>query len=653
MDGGLERLVRMLHAFILTPPLPESSSIIFGLAQTTTTRAQTTSSNKDIIPAHFDKPAAHRFSLAFQCLVNIGVRGSEPIRSRVVQAGTLDVVGCILEAWLVQRGFANPVISLAPPPGAPSATPSRPRGPATETREQRHARRAARTHFEQMQALHRGATAEEIQRFWAFANASPPPFASGNPGRRAIQAAAPAIPPPPPSGIAMTAAQRDRVQAAIRHQQQAHLQRQQLQQQAQEQATRIARSSTLRPRSSTIRPSAAPPSSATVQSPTSASADDSDSSIHIPDPREDETTSDDDVPRQQRQTPRRRTSTLIASQGTATPTNRGGGTPDAHIIISNGADEPSLVVGDAIDVAAAGGVGVNGDGVSIGQANDDMAMGAPPGAPGALPVTRPPNSRMSSTNTNEESSGTESEREREPDQEMTTTTPGASTRPLPHADQRAWSDTELPTQSSSSQPPHPMHHQSDTELPMASSSSSNRYHDEDMRMEVEETPRAGVVALPSSTHPSSSPHQYPFIPESTATIRQHHPPPRAQAGPSRAPDLSSTPPTTAFNIFRAPSISPVQRPTNPMIRPQHPTVPGTATHVNPPPTAPVAARQAIPSPPPPGVPQRIVYSRTAATASTSGTASGEGPYRDDDVLLSLQLLAYLSKYPHVRQVSIR
>jgi hypothetical protein len=26
-----------------------------------------------------------------------------------------------------------------------------------------------------------------------------------------------------------------------------------------------------------------------------------------------------------------------------------------------------------------------------------------------------------------------------------------------------------------------------------------------------------------------------------------------------------------------------------------------------------------------------------------------GPYRDEDVLLSLQLLAYLSKYPHARQ----
>ena len=54
----------------------------------------------------FDKHATYCFSLAFQCIVNIGVRGSEPIRSRVVQAGTLDVIGCILEAWLADKGFA-------------------------------------------------------------------------------------------------------------------------------------------------------------------------------------------------------------------------------------------------------------------------------------------------------------------------------------------------------------------------------------------------------------------------------------------------------------------------------------------------------------------------------------------------------------------
>ena len=54
----------------------------------------------------FDRAAAYRFSLAFQCVVNIGVRGSEAIRARVVQAGTLDVVGCVLEAWPASKGFA-------------------------------------------------------------------------------------------------------------------------------------------------------------------------------------------------------------------------------------------------------------------------------------------------------------------------------------------------------------------------------------------------------------------------------------------------------------------------------------------------------------------------------------------------------------------
>ncbi|KAI0293510.1 hypothetical protein B0F90DRAFT_1822026 [Multifurca ochricompacta] len=108
MDGGLERLVRMLHDFCLSPPPPENP--LFSTA--------------------FDKHAAYRFSLAFQCVVNIGVRGSELIRSRVVQAGTLDVVGCILESWLASKGFA-----IGP---SSSAT-----GMPRETREQRAARKQA------------------------------------------------------------------------------------------------------------------------------------------------------------------------------------------------------------------------------------------------------------------------------------------------------------------------------------------------------------------------------------------------------------------------------------------------------------------------------------------------------------------------------
>ena len=73
----------------------------------------------------YDNHAACRFSLAFQCIVNIGVRGSEPIRSRVDHAGVLDVVGCILDAWL--RGFAI----------GPTLTTN---DMSRETREQRQAR---------------------------------------------------------------------------------------------------------------------------------------------------------------------------------------------------------------------------------------------------------------------------------------------------------------------------------------------------------------------------------------------------------------------------------------------------------------------------------------------------------------------------------
>ncbi|KAF8752611.1 MYND finger [Rhizoctonia solani] len=50
--------------------------------------------------------ASQEGPLAFQCVVNIGVRGSEHIRRRVVQAGALGVVSCILAVWLKGKGFA-------------------------------------------------------------------------------------------------------------------------------------------------------------------------------------------------------------------------------------------------------------------------------------------------------------------------------------------------------------------------------------------------------------------------------------------------------------------------------------------------------------------------------------------------------------------
>lgn len=127
MDGGLERLVKILHDFCICPPPPENAAILYGLMPP---NSRPPKLNPTLNPQHYDKQAAYRFSLAFQCVVNIGVRGSEPIRSRVVQAGTLDVVGCVLEAWLANKGFA-----IGP---SSSAT-----GLPRETREQRQARRDA------------------------------------------------------------------------------------------------------------------------------------------------------------------------------------------------------------------------------------------------------------------------------------------------------------------------------------------------------------------------------------------------------------------------------------------------------------------------------------------------------------------------------
>ncbi|KAI0077782.1 hypothetical protein K474DRAFT_1620463 [Panus rudis PR-1116 ss-1] len=129
MDGGLERLVRMLREFCLCPPPPENPAWLYGLQPASKEPPKLVPT---LNPKAVDKHAAYRFSLALQCVVNIGVRGSEPIRSRVVQAGTLEVVGCILEAWLASKGFAV----------GPAATTS---GMHRESREQRAARRQAQT----------------------------------------------------------------------------------------------------------------------------------------------------------------------------------------------------------------------------------------------------------------------------------------------------------------------------------------------------------------------------------------------------------------------------------------------------------------------------------------------------------------------------
>lgn len=93
MDGGLERMLDILRDSCLPrePTIPD----LWGLNGPCTAR-----------PLPVDRTIQLRHSLAFQCVVNIGVRGNEDIRTRVVQAGALDIVAQILESWLKKNGIA-------------------------------------------------------------------------------------------------------------------------------------------------------------------------------------------------------------------------------------------------------------------------------------------------------------------------------------------------------------------------------------------------------------------------------------------------------------------------------------------------------------------------------------------------------------------
>jgi hypothetical protein len=115
VDGGLECLVRLLLDFCNHPPPPTNPRQFYGLIPP----GQHIQRNPPV-PGRwqpFDRAAASRFSLAFKCVVNVGVRGSESIRSRVVQAGMLSVVGSVLEQWLLSKGFA--VVPSSTGSGAP------------------------------------------------------------------------------------------------------------------------------------------------------------------------------------------------------------------------------------------------------------------------------------------------------------------------------------------------------------------------------------------------------------------------------------------------------------------------------------------------------------------------------------------------------
>ncbi|GAC94122.1 hypothetical protein PHSY_001691 [Pseudozyma hubeiensis SY62] len=76
LDGGLERLIRILRT---VPKSPSPQVRAFSIKE---------------------MQAVWKWSLAFQCVVNIGVRGSESVRTRVVEAGMVPVTIRVLESYL-------------------------------------------------------------------------------------------------------------------------------------------------------------------------------------------------------------------------------------------------------------------------------------------------------------------------------------------------------------------------------------------------------------------------------------------------------------------------------------------------------------------------------------------------------------------------
>ncbi|KAF9230393.1 hypothetical protein BU15DRAFT_91118 [Melanogaster broomeanus] len=405
-DGGLERLVRMLHDFCMCPPPPENPNIMYGLSPPNTRPPKLVPT---LNPANFDKHAAYRFSLAFQCVVNIGVRGSEPIRTRVVQAGTLDVVGCILEAWLANKGFAV---------GPSSSATGLPR----ETREQRLARRKGLAEQRQRdgaveltRALQRQIAAaeahptgraevtidEDISMADVSINDTPsdisiiadsssqavsipvtsherPPYDrhSSSSSREADHPSAEtSTNPTPPFGIptaTVTVNGRERS------------------------GTIIARPvwdeptgahSTTRPRAprTRARMTISPDESTDNSRPETETEDDGDADVdmdHSHDTDDGATSSHATLTRAPRpatrsmtQRPRRAVGIVADATGT-TPLEVNA---DAHIIINHGQ-------GGVVDREGVGVVGVE-DGIVSLEPNDDFAMGAPPGAPGAMDET--------------------------------------------------------------------------------------------------------------------------------------------------------------------------------------------------------------------------------------------------------------------------
>lgn len=581
MDGGLERLVRILYEFCMCPPPPENPAVLYGLMPP---NARPPKLTPVLNPPTFDKHAAYRFSLAFQCIVNIGVRGSEPIRSRVVQAGTLDVVGCILEAWLANKGFAV----------GPSAGASIVHRESKEQRYQRkleqrqkedatHLQRALQRQLQAEQQLRhrqdaRSRTNEEVLGLFskllawfsvilqdvamdysptetsqilllsdsASQQSNSAPNSDTDISTDNSLAATPQESGTPTGSVVVPS--RDRSGTIIARPIWDHPQP----------TTRNTAAGgptimVLPPRGRRMRHRELPPESPTASTDVSrpeTETEDDDIDVHrtedrrrILDPGVASASTSPSPERRfrgpaviARQHIGRRAVGIVSDEPVTVPQalQVGGLDTDAHIIINEGGDVPVGVGDGVVDVGM--GVGVE-DGIVSLEQNDDFAMGAPPGAPGAIGEV--PTPRILNINTAIDVSANDRRR-------------------------RNTTSIEAP----------------------------------------DVTPRAAVVSLPTMM--------------TAGTVRQATQ--AAERGHQRNATIRARPVTDVDGAITG------------------------ATDAANPSAATVPAMNITPT-------NTLGGGRTASGQHVSHhhRDADSGPYRDEDVLLSLQLLAYLSKYPHVRQ----
>ncbi|ESK96658.1 hypothetical protein Moror_6878 [Moniliophthora roreri MCA 2997] len=623
MDGGLERLVRLLHDFCISPPPPENPSVFYGLAPANT---RTTKPIPTLNPTSWDKHASYRFSLAFQCVVNIGVRGTEPIRSRVVQAGTLEVVGCILEAWLAHRqlGFnGNGGIT-----GGVGGSGGR------ESREQRHARRLARQQMQQRHEQQRNEQDDELARALQrqMSHMETPATTTNPTGDPSIiqndqeneSETASATSSTTASPVTST---RDRSGTLIAPQRRTNT----------HMRNETATYHNSLPHSHNNR-HVHPPSS-----PSPAPSTDDDIDVDMSSSASANTSDADRSDASNNASPERRSSTHHAhvpvrrrgSRLTVTPAptmnqmamNNGAG-DNAHIVLTD--DMPAgMIPGLDINIGEVG-VGV------VMDANDDLAMGAPPGAPGAMGIGVGGTGVGMGDVSLEEMSMSETEREeRETTSNSNINANARRATPALAMGERSRSEEAVPSTSASAVI---ATSQEDDGL-LSVGTGTIRGGRRDVPPDV--TPRAVVVGLPPAPAPVAS--------SSSASGETSEPISRSGTLRGRPGPAQSLDDLLDLGVGGAQSSTTPLRTRGDTIVPSQPQTQSAIASVNSN-SPPLINLNATPHPNQ-NMGRGIVRPSAPAPPGSHRTypQPTPSPYRDEDVLLGLQLLAYLSKYPHVRQ----